>query len=176
MKKRFVLAGLLILGTASPAVAQSPGDLLEIGECAARRVPAADRSGVAEALRAGRAPDQDLMGRVMSYVRRCTPRSEETNPVALTSAVAQIARVETGALLGRSGINTGVVDRWFSRQSNARKTNLAVTTEQGEAFARELIAAGLPEAPVTANATLIGGYIGTLIVIERIRQGMPPTQ
>ncbi len=154
---------------------QPASNAITIGECAAGRTPAVDRQGVAGSLREGRSPEQALVGRMVQHVESCAAGAQA--PVdALTVAMARVAQIEMGAELGRLGIDTRLVDRWFQRQGNARRTSLRITAQDGEAMGQELIAGGVPAGPLNAHPAKVGNYVGTLIIIERVRRGLPATE
>lgn len=154
---------------------QAAGNAIAIGDCAAGRTSAVDRQVAAASLREGRSPEQAIVGRMTQNIQSCAAGAQAPAD-ALTVAMARVAQIETGAELGRLGIDTRLVDRWFQRQSDARRTNLRISAQEGEAMARELIAGGVPAGPLNAHAAKVGNFVGTLIIIERVRRGLPATE
>jgi hypothetical protein len=159
--------------TAALLAVQSQATPVTVGACAAARTTAADRQNVSTNVQAGRAPDQPTFDRLRASIRGCSSGTPHAS--SIPSAVAQVAQAEMRRDLTQRGVDTGIVDRWYAGQSDAIKTDSNVLQQQAEMVVRGLIDGGLPEAQLNPNAQLIGSYIGTLIVVERIRRGMSPT-
>lgn len=152
---------------------QSGAAPLATGSCAAERTAASDRQSMASALRQGTAPAPAVTNRIRDHLADCTPAGTEATNDALLAAVSYIGRDEIGRDLSSSGVDPQIIDRWFERQSDAIKINWKVTEAQGDEFGRQWIAAGAPAAAVEANAEKIGGYFATLVILERLRRGLP---
>ncbi len=162
-------AALLLAAQPGPA-------LLAIGSCAAGRTSAADRQSVTTSLQDGSPPSAGLIERIGGHVVSCTPANGAASGDAMVAAATYISRDEMARQLSRAGVDPKLVDRWFARQSEAVKTGLELTEEQGEAWGRALIAEGAPETAVHANPQPLGSYIASLIVLERLGRGLPGTE
>lgn len=163
----------MILSIAAALFAAQPGAAsLAIGSCAADRMSAADRQIVAAGVQQGGAPEPALVERMLRHVASCTPANGQASGDAVASAATLIVNAEIGRDLSRSGVDPKLVERFHAEQSDSVKIVQELTPAQEEALLRGLIARGAPEAAVFANPEKIGGYLGTLIVLERIRRGL----
>lgn len=158
-------------------LAAQPGPaVLAIGSCAAERTTPVDRQNLTAVVQQAQSPTPALIERLRGNLASCTPANAAPPGDGTVAAITIIAHEVLGRNLAAGGLDPELIGRWFERQGDALKTNLQVTQEQGEALGRDLIAAGATEASVSANSGQIGGYLGTLIMIERLRRGLPPTQ
>lgn len=168
---------MILTFAAALLAAQSPPQSLAIGSCVAERTSAADRQSAIATIQQGQETEPALAARLKEHVTRCTSAGEaEFGEAAASAAVGYMLRAESGGELSRNGIDLQLVDRWFARQSETIKINPALPREQLRALVEELIEAGVPVAALEAHRHELGVYIGSLIVLERLRRGLSLAQ
>lgn len=161
-----IALGLLVL-----AGQGAPAD--EVGACARDATSPAERAALADAVMAdGPGP---ALEEIAVRVRECAIRSgyDEARAAPLVAAgIALLAGEEMAARLSAAGIQIALVDSWFAGQDEEFRTHLP-DAQSGERIVWGLNGRGVPLEPLIANAELVGGYIGMLIIAERTRLGLP---
>jgi hypothetical protein len=145
--------------------------------CVLGAMSAADRREIGNVTAAGAAPGDELLGRVAVAVVRCASEAERADRPALarnlTRSVSFIAHADFRDRLRASGVDVGIIDAWFDRQSLEARTTAQMIGD-AQAVAEGLIAAGIETSVLLANGRLVGSYLGSRIQLERLARGMSP--
>jgi hypothetical protein len=88
------------------------------------------------------------------------------------AALATIARDRYAAMIAAAGVDSAVVQRWFASRSEGERIDPAFDDARGERVVAGLAEAGIPRARLDLHGALVGQYLATLIVLERLRLGL----
>lgn len=165
---------MILTVVAAILAAQPTPDVLADGSCAANRLSAADRQSVLASVQ-GQASSPDVITRLLGHVDSCNSDSAVFGE-AFVATIAYVVRDAKGRDLRARGVDPQLIDDLFDRQDAASKINSQPSEEQGREWGRQLVAAGAPEAVIHTHSTLVGEYMSTLIIIERLRRGLPAGQ
>ncbi len=161
----------VILGMALLLQPASPDAGLD---CAWGAASAAEREAIADGMATGEATA--VIDAAGMRLRECAIRAghdEATGPGFIALAFSELARSALRGRLAAQGIDPALIESWFAAQDAA--TRIAIPDEaQGERVVLELNAAGVPMEALQQHAEMVGNYLATLIIPERVRRGLPP--
>lgn len=160
-----IVLGLVLAGQAGPPD--------EVFRCAREVTTPAERVAIADAMIADASPP--VLDEVGLRLRDCAIRAghgAETGRPLAAAAFGLLAAEEIRGRLATVGLDMALVDRWFAEQEESTRT-IPPDDEAGERIVRSLIARGVAVDPLLENATLLGNYLGAMIMVERARLGLP---
>ena len=168
--RRYPIAFIALL-LASPAFAGP----LEDANCIVGRLSATDVTTIVDESLAG--GSNESIARISPPLDACsegqswTPRRRAE---AAAYTIALVDRTTLGQRLATGRIDTGALDRWFTRQSaEFRTTAFMGLSEAATAAAFETLADHeVPAATLERDGRMIGGYLAALVIIERIERGL----
>jgi hypothetical protein len=155
------------------ALVQAP-TAAELG-CVLATASESDRAGIDAGVRRGQI-DEAIVERVATQAHVCAERFgwDEPRGGAMTAAaMVTVARQALAADLAGRGIDPGIVDRWFAGQSEEMRTTYEIDDARGAAIVRGLALQGIPGDRLDSHGEMVGQYLGTLIVLERVRLRLP---
>ncbi len=149
----------------------SPGAGLE---CAREVTSAADREAMADALsdRAASPFPEEVGLRLRACAERAGHNAETGRAFMTVTFVTFAGEALRGRLAARS-IDPDIVDTWYAGQNGATRIEYP-DQAAGERMVLDLAAAGVPMAALEEHGTMLGNYLATLIIPERIARGLPP--
>ncbi|MBX3561797.1 MAG: hypothetical protein KF780_08285 [Sphingomonas sp.] len=156
------------------ALAMQPVSPMAGLDCAREVVSPAEREAMADAL-LNRAPSPfpEEMG---LRLRACGERAGHDAGTGRAFMMVAFTALAGEALRGRlaaRNIDPAIVDAWYARQNGT--TRIEYPDEAAaERMLLELQAAGVPMAALDEHGTMLGNYLATLIIPERVARGLPP--
>ena len=149
---------------------------VEDAQCVLDNLSAAERSALSAAAQADGEPPAAVGAKLESLAVSCAEsrgwtRESAGNSVALALSMAIVDDV--AAALERGGVDPGIIDAWFERQPQERRTDHVFSDEDGARIVRDLEQAGVPLAVLAPQGERIGAYVAALVMIERIAHGLP---
>jgi len=161
------IAALLL---ASPAAAAP----LEDATCLVGRLSPADVETIVGTTTAG--GSTETLARLRGPLEACSAGnwSRDRQADAAAYAIGLVTRDTLRERLGASGVDAAALDRWFARQSDAFRTTAFVSMSDADmdaAFAT-LVGHEVSAEAMERNGRTIGGYVGALVIMERIGRGL----
>ena len=140
-------------------------------DCVVSSIAAADRDRLVANALAGRAEGFDAL---VSAVRDCggDEWNAEQQGTMAGAAMATFLRDDSAEKLMAAGLPTRDIDRWFNEQNAQFQTNAEVTDAEATRLIDHLHSQGLAMELLDANGTAIGTYLGALIMLRRVEQGL----
>jgi len=165
-----------MIAAASLALAVVQAPTADEIACVLATTTEADRTAIFSGVRQGQIANSTV-DRIGAQAHVCAERFgwNDTRGIAMTAAaMATVARQGlTGLLAGRQ-IDTVIIDRWFERQGEDMRTTPDIDQRRGEIIVNGLTEAGIPvDRLVGADGESVGNYVATLIILERVRLGLP---
>lgn len=143
-------------------------------ECARAAIGPAEREAMADALSSGgAAPFPEEVGLRLRACGEGAGHDESTGRAFMTVAFTTLAGEALRGRLAAREIDPAIVDAWYAGQDETTRIEYP-DQAAGERMVIELAAAGVPLAALEAHGTLLGNYLATLIIPERIGRGLPP--
>jgi hypothetical protein len=156
---------------ASPAFAGPRED----ATCIVARLSAVDAATIVDESMAG--GSSEVLARMTPPLDACSEGQSWTpdrRARAIAYAIGIVDREGLGRRLAGRGIDTGALDRWFTRQGIEFRTTAFVGMSDGamSAVFDTLADHEVPAAVLEREGPTIGGYLAALVIIERMERGL----
>jgi hypothetical protein len=167
---RYPIAIVALL-LASPAFAASREDAI----CIVGRLSAADVASIVDESTAG--GSNEAVARLVPLLDACS-EGQNWTPRRRADAAAYAIGLMDAAILGQrlvaKGIDTDVLDRWFTRQSLEFRTTafMGMSETAVNAAVETLADHEVPAATLERDGRMIGGYLAARVIMERIERGI----
>lgn len=143
-------------------------------DCARAAVSPAEREAMADVLTAGSGePFPEAVGLRLRQCGESAGHDAGTGRAFMTVAFVTLAGEALRGRLAARGIDPAIVDAWHTGRDGAARIEYP-DEAGGERMVLDLAAAGVPMAALEQHATMLGNYLATLIIPERIGRGLPP--
>jgi hypothetical protein len=129
-----------------------------------------------ELLEGGTGPSNAALKPLEQSVETCSTRNAWTQAHAASVGGLAVASLMGGAaeeLLKEAGVPGDAIRKWLAAEPEAVQTRLEMAQSDAERLADALQAGGIAKEKVAAAGSAIGIYLGSLIVFERARRGLP---
>ena len=145
-------------------------------QCILDRMPPATRSALLDEAVDEEAGSQPAGAALTAAVDACRQqRGWDGNMAASLGVLAHsfITGEQSRDRLQRGGLNPQLISGWFDAQTLAARTDLQITDATMERLFSHLRGAGVTEAMIEAQVESIGAFYASLVLIERMHEGLP---
>ena len=167
---RLYPAAIAALLLASPAAATPHED----ATCLVGRLTPADVEAIVGRTMAGNS--NETVSRLAGPMEACSGGNWTPDRRANAAAyvIGLVTRRTLGERLGANGVEVAALDRWFARQSDAFRTTAFVSMSEAdlEAAFATMVGHEVTADAMERNGESIGGYVGALVIMERIGRGL----
>ena len=162
---------IAVISVALLALAQPKPHAIGV-DCVVSAISAPDRASLVANALDGRAQGFDALISAVRVCGRDQWNAEQQGTMA-GAAMSIFLRDDSAGKLTAVGVPTREIDRWFSEQHAEFQTNTEVTDAEATRLIDRLHGQGFAMELLDANGTAIGTYLGALIILRRVEQGLP---
>ncbi len=144
-------------------------------DCARQEVSQAEREAMADALSSGgdASPFTDEVGARLRTCAEGAGHDGDTGRAFMALAFTTLAGEALRERLAARDIDPAIVDGWYAGQDETARIEYP-DAAASERMVLDLAAAGVSMEALEAHGAILGNYLATLIIPERIARGLPP--
>ncbi len=144
-------------------------------QCILDRMPAATRSALVDEAISARSP-QPAAEALVAAINVCRQeRGWDDNAAGSLGVLAHsyITGEQSRGRLESAGLDPQLITAWFDAQTLSARTDMVITETTMERLFAHLRGAGITEAMIEGQVESIGAFYASLVLIERLHEGLP---